>query len=178
MRSSNTVKSRSVWLGALGALHLGLVLCGVLRLRPPAWSGPPGRLLEAYGQWSGASSQFAFFAPEVTPSVRVTFELELDSGERVLDTLEGADDAMNVRTYCLAINFHLLGRHDTLARAWAAKMFGRHPEARALTLRLEQFQLPSMERYHAGERPGWSERYQARFERRPALPAQARADAP
>jgi hypothetical protein len=176
--SSNTVKSRHVGLWALGALHLVLVLCGVLRLRPPAWSGPPGRLLEAYGQWSGASSQFAFFAPEVTPSVRVSFELGLDSGERVLETLATGDDVMNVRTYCLALNFHLLGRHDDLARAWAAKMFGRHPEARSLTLRLEQFRLPSMERYHAGERPGWSERYQAHFERRAPSAARAQAEVP
>jgi len=169
--SDNTPRWHGFAVGA-ALLHLLLVLCAVLHVRPP---GVP---LQFYGQWSGASNPFNFFAPVITPSVQVSFEMALDSGELVREEMRTSDDVMNVRTYCLALNFHLMGSQDDVARAWAAKMFGRHPTARSVTLRMEEFRLPSMEQYREGQRPRWAERYQASFERRPPSTAQAHAVPP
>ncbi|WP_434384104.1 hypothetical protein [Melittangium boletus] len=154
---------------AVGAalVHLLLVLCSVLHLPHP------GRPLRFYAQWSGADRQYKFFAPDITPSVRVTFETTLESGERVREEMRTTDDVMDVRMYCLSLNFHLLGGQDDVARAWAAKVFGRHATARSVSLRMEEFRLPPLARYHEGQRPHWAERYQASFERRPASVAQA-----
>jgi hypothetical protein len=58
-------------------------------------------------------------------------------------------------------------------------MFGWHPEARAVTVRVDALRLPTMERYRAGERPGWTKRYELGFEhRRPASLPQAQAVMP
>ncbi|MDC0709560.1 hypothetical protein POL68_13905 [Stigmatella sp. ncwal1] len=75
---------------------------------------------------------------------------------------------MNLRVHSMLIRFGLKDIQDLLARSWGAAMFGRHPDARAVTVIVNVFDLPSMEGYRAGERPAWKEQYRAVLERRVA----------
>lgn len=170
--------ARHLLVVAVAATNLLLVLGNALHLPLPPTRSAPGRLLRMYGQWAGASIQFNFFAPHVTPSVRVSFDVERASGDTVREGLGAGDEALDVRTYCMALRFEAQGNPDDMARAWAAMMFGRYPDARALTVRVDSLRMPPMERYAAGERPEWQERYRLGFEhRRRAFPAPAQAQA-
>ena len=167
--------------GVLAAAHLILVLCSALTIPTLSLRHLPGKLSFVYGKWSGALSRFSFFAPNVAPPMRVVCEVVLDSGERVTDNLDFDNEALKIRAYAMSLRFN--GNHskddtkDDMARAWAALMFGRHPDAHALTVRMERMRVPSMEQYRAGERPSWYETYRADFELRPS-PSAAQASNP
>lgn len=156
---------------ALALAHLVVVVCSVTKLRSRHVDGPGGRLLQAYAAWTGAGSRFNFFAPGINASVRVAFDMRTDSGERIRDDFQSDSEAMSLRAYCMVLRFGLKTEQDELARAWAATMFGRYPEARTVTVSLEQLHLPTMEQYQEGERPTWKELYRAEFEHRPASSA-------
>ncbi|NBD07731.1 MULTISPECIES: hypothetical protein [Corallococcus] len=147
-------------------LHLLWVACGALQV--PLFTGT-GRLAswaQVYTHWTGAGSRFSFFAPGVSPAVRVSFDVEQSSGEHVRDQFKFENSAVNVRIHSMLLRFGLKEGRDALARAWAAAMFGRHPDARAVTVRVEALRLPTMEAYREGARPEWSDAYRAGFEHR------------
>ncbi|MCY1035528.1 hypothetical protein OV207_29075 [Corallococcus sp. BB11-1] len=163
----------------LAALHMLLVACGALRI-PVVTSAPDAvrPWAKGYTHWTGASSGYSFFAPGVSPAVRVSFELEHPSGERLRDDFEFDDSAVNVRIHSMLLRFGIEKSRDALARAWAATMFGRHPEARSVTVRVDTLHIPRMGEHHDGERPFWSEGYRAVFERRAPAASSVGAVAP
>jgi hypothetical protein len=65
------------------------------------------------------------------------------------------------------------GAERALAASLAGTIFGRHPEAREVAVRLEYFEPASMEAYRLGDRPRPSPLYEARFARRAQPPAGA-----
>lgn len=169
--SSSLLTTRHKLLVALAALHLVVVVCSVTKLRTRHAESTWGLLLQGYAAWTGAGSRFNFFAPGINSSVRATFALKGDSGEPIRDDFQSDSGAMNLRAYCMVLRFGMKAQQDELARAWAATMFGRHPEARTVTVSLERLRLPTMEQYQEGQRPAWTELYRADFEHR--LPSSA-----
>lgn len=148
---------------AVAVVHLSVVACGASHVQLP------GVLLQAYGRLSGADYGFAFFAPGVGSEQRVSFEVTQGSGEVVRDDFRSENEAVNLRIHSMLIRFKRKNIQDRMASSWAAAMFGRHPEARSVTVLVEEFHLPSMQAHRSGERPAWREIYRASFERR--LPA-------
>ncbi|MBU8899641.1 hypothetical protein DRW03_03160 [Corallococcus sp. H22C18031201] len=161
-----TLTARHALLMSLAAVHLLLVLSSALGLRPLQVLGSLGSIGQVYAAWSGASSQFSFFAPGVSPAVRVSFRAERESGGEIRDDFRFDSAAMNLRIHSMLLRFGLKDVQDPLARSWAAAMFGRHPDARSVTVRVEALRLPSMEAYRAGDRPEWMDAYRAVFEHR------------
>ncbi|MBZ4375193.1 hypothetical protein [Corallococcus sp. AS-1-6] len=161
----------------LAVLHLMLVTCGALHIR--LFQAPTGTnaWVRGYAHWTGAASRFSFFAPGVSPAVRVSFDVEHPDGEHEQDDFQFDNDALNVRVYAMLLRFDLNNGQDAMARAWAATMFGQHPEARAVTVRMELLEVPTMEAHRDGAPLVWTETYKAVFEHRlasaPSLAAQA-----
>ncbi|NPC75528.1 MULTISPECIES: hypothetical protein [Corallococcus] len=162
----HTLTPRHGLLTGLAVLHLLMVARGALHvpLLPLTDTGRPWA--QAYGHWTGSSSGFSFFAPGVSPAVRVSFDLEGASGEQLHDDFRSDNGAVSVRIHSMNLRFSLEESRDALARAWAAAMFGRHPDAKAVTVRVESLQLPSMEGHMQGSQPLWTEAYRAEFQRR------------
>ena len=106
MQPSRPMKPLFVLALVLAAAHLVLVLCGALRVRLFPVKSAPDRALGIYGRWSGASSQFSFFAPTITPSLRVSFDVGMDSGDVVHDSLFFEDEAMRLRAYAMSLRFN------------------------------------------------------------------------
>ncbi|WP_434380614.1 hypothetical protein [Melittangium boletus] len=175
------LKPGFVLLCALAAVHLLLVLVGAAHVRLFPATSTPHQLHMAYGAWTGATSGYAFFAPGISQAHRISVDLTLPSGEVVHEPFRFSNDSLDIRAYSMALRFSAWNRkadyQDNLARAWAATMFGRHPEARQATVRVEKMELPSMEAYRAGERPSWTELYRADLALRPT-PSSARASLP
>ncbi len=162
----HTLTPRHGLLTGLAALHLLMVACGALHVPFSGMAATVSPWARAYGHWTGSSSGFSFFAPGVSPAVRVSFDLEGASGAPLHDDFRSDNGAVSLRIHSMNLRFNLEESRDALARAWAAAMFGRHPDARSVTVRVESLQLPSMEAHLQGSRPLWTEAYRAVFERR------------
>ncbi len=141
------------------AAHLVLVVCGasgVLFTGNPNRDSLAFRPVRLYGALSGAENGFGFFAPGVGPQLRATFTLSDASGHTWTDTLEqNLTHEAKLRvagTVPLAME---PGFREDLYRSWIGTMFGRHPEARRVVLRLEVFDPPTMDEYRAGARARW-----------------------
>jgi hypothetical protein len=52
-----------------------------------------------------------------------------------------------------------------MAASWAGMMFGRHPQAVEVVVRVELCTLPTLEQYRAGQQPSWDTIYEATFGR-------------
>lgn len=57
------------------------------------------------------------------------------------------------------------GLYQALAASLVGTVLGRHPEARAVTFRLDEYDPVSMAEYRAGRRTDWQEIYRASFQR-------------
>jgi hypothetical protein len=152
----------------IALLHLMWAGLGAFQVPPFQGATPVDVWARGYASWTGANSRFSFFAPGVSPAIRASFDVADAEGRAVQDRFLFDSGAVNVRMHAMMLRFDLKQGRDTLARAWAASMFGRYPEARAVTVRVEAMALPSMEAYREGERPHWLDAYRAGFEHRPA----------
>ncbi|NPC52427.1 hypothetical protein HPC50_35785 [Corallococcus exiguus] len=162
----HTLTPRHGLLTGLAVLHLLMVARGALHVPLLPLTDTARTWTQAYGHWTGSSSGFSFFAPGISPAVRVSFDLEGASGEPMHDDFRSDNGAVNVRIQSMNLRFSLEESRDALARAWAAAMFGRHPDARTVTVRVESLRLPSMEGHQQGAQPLWTEAYRAEFQRR------------
>lgn len=154
---------------ALAAAHLTLVAAGAFGWHPPAL-GPAGRALDDYGALSGASSRFDFFAPAVASPLRATFTTIDAAGRARACALEdGANREAQLRIASVVTCFYHAEYRPELRRAlaasWAATVFGHHPAAERVVVRVEVDDLPTMAQYRAGWRPRWRPVYEAVFTR-------------
>ena len=161
-----------LWL-ALGAGHLALVTLGAggVSLRE---LGLPGRALETYGGLSGANSGYGFFAPGVSSQLGARFDVALRDGATIRASLAtGSSHEADIRAGNIIDQFASVDDDEdeesaarvrrALAASLAGTMFGRHPEAAAVVVRLETFTPVSMEAWRGGERPRWLPLYTAKF---------------
>jgi hypothetical protein len=158
--------ARRYWV-ILGAavVHLGLAIGGAAE---SDFDGPKG-LISTYAALSGADSGYGFFAPAVGTQLRLLFHVVDEQGNRTSDVLEtGVSHEADVRVGDLIAVFWLKDQElqRALAGSWAGRMFGRHPEAQKIVVHLDAYDLPDMDEYRAGRRPGWEPYYEASFVRR------------
>ena len=109
-------------------------------------------VLELYGKISGTSSRFGFLGARVRSPMRVFFEILEADGQTVTESLESGpgESALHVR-------------QRPIVAAWADAVFARHPGAKAVQVRIEAYEMPSMEEFRQGGEPKWHGYYQASF---------------
>jgi len=155
------------WLLALAVAHLLVVgyLASNLQLIK---NGAARAILYTYGSYSGANMKYGFFAPSIGTQYRAFFDV-LDSQEhRFTDTLGNGDSGEAQIRLSNVIALFASSNGDSkvqraLAASWAGKIFGRHPDAQEVWIRVEGYRLPSSKAFRHSERPGWVEIYRARF---------------
>jgi hypothetical protein len=128
-------------------------------------SKPPGNLVRAYGDLTGAANNYGFFAPAVASQIRARFLIAPAEGPSSVDTLEVRRPETDLRLNTMLSFFGVSEAQDLLARSWAATMFGKHPEAVTVTVVADTFILPTMREYREGKRPQWVEFYRGVFAR-------------
>jgi hypothetical protein len=150
---------------AAACVHLALVVCGAAGLVPLSGKYAAGRILAAYGDYSGANNAYGFFAPTVASEWRTTFtvcdrekhcvdvepERPNAEGEVLLTTIDALYAEPEVR--------------DLLAASRAAAAFGRYPTAQAIVVKGGVFDVPPMAAYRAGRRAQWRDVYGYAFRR-------------
>jgi hypothetical protein len=166
------MSKRHAFATALALGHLILVACGAAGLSLLPDSCPPGRALRWYGAVTEAGNGYGYFAPSVGSPSRVTFLLSDGAGRTWADALDpGGSPEVRLRVGTIALQSADPELRPHLAASWAARMFGRHPDAREVVVRIELHELPSMAQYRAGERPRWEKVYEATFRRTGQLPS-------
>jgi hypothetical protein len=154
---------RHLCITVVAACHLALVVCGASGQRLLAGAGPAIRL---YGVLSGAENSFGFFAPGVASQIRVTFTLQDQAGRQwTLAPPSAGGREVELRMISMLSLFRAEGDElrDVLAASWAGTMLVRSPEARQVTVLVEEQVLPAPDPYRQGARPRWEMLYQATF---------------
>lgn len=159
---------RLLLVGALSG-HLALVVAGAAHLTSRV-HGPVARGLRFYDALSGAGDSYSFFAPAIGPQLRAKFALSTPQGERSEETLEtGKSREVGFRLGTLAGTVYLVAERTDLRRAFlgalAANRLGAHPDASMVQVSIEEWVMPTMAEYRAGERPRWRSLQGATFAR-------------
>jgi hypothetical protein len=88
--------------------------------------------------------------------MRVHFEIVEADGQTVSDTSERVPD--------LAALLKVDERSKrAMAAAWAEKVFAHHRGARAIRVKVEAYEIPSMEEFRQGGEPTWRRSYEGSF---------------
>lgn len=148
--------------------HLSFVVLGALSLDPWSKLGKIGMILTFYGEATGASSGYGFFAPGVGSQLRSKFFTESFNGITAEALLANPLNRESDLRLGNLVGWFWNDRADrkiqrSLAASWAGKIFGDDPGARTVTVRLESYYLPSMKQYREGQRPDWRFFYEAKF---------------
>lgn len=151
---------------AFAGVHLILVACGAagVRLFPASL---PGEAVRVYGALSGADNGYGFFAPGVGPQFKTTFVMTDRNGRQWTDTLQlGESHEANLRFTGISTLLPSMGEEERqrVLQSFAAMMFGRHPKAATVVVRLELYgfertardvDYPTMDEFRRGVRPRW-----------------------
>lgn len=153
---------------AFGIVHLSLVALGAAQVDLERL-GRVGQVLAAYGSLSGSTTGYSFFAPGVGSPMRAQFDVTGSDGRTVTETLAAGDreSALRLGNIIEAARDRMEEKatRRALAASWAGHVLARHPFARSVKVRLEEYDLPTMTDSRRGASEGWVPIYSATFRR-------------
>src|SRR4051812_29696199 len=103
---------------ALGLVHLALVVVGGSQMK--LGESVPAKLFRYYGALSGASADYAFFAPGVNSPLRASFYLTDEKGETIREGTDGSNREVSIRLGDIAESFRDKLFDEKLRRSLAA----------------------------------------------------------
>jgi len=166
-------KNKVLW-ASLATSYLVLAAFGASQIHLPTARWLPRtfeRVFRAYGVLSGGNVSFNYFAPGVGSELRVRFEILGADGRRVSVQWPGAvsrEASLKINNivglFANTVGDEKLRRN--LAASWAGKVFERHPGARKVTVLIESYDLPVMQRWQRGDRTSWKHYYKVSFVRK------------
>jgi hypothetical protein len=161
------MNKRTIYLVAFAGCHLLLVICGAAGVGLLPSASGPGGALRWYGAVSGADSSYGFFAPDVGSDARAMLTIVDNAGRSWTEPLEKAgNQELRVRLGNAFSQAADGTGQRGLAASWAARIFGRHPEASVVTVRVQIYDIPTMQEFRSGETPAWITVYERAFRRR------------
>ena len=115
------------------------------------------RPLKLYGAYSGATTHFNFFAPDVSTQARAQFILSRGGVETRRAELLTESGEANQRLAMMFTYYGVAEARPFLVRSWAIHMLNRHPEADSVEVRVEVLEIPKLAEIKAGKAPRWVE---------------------
>lgn len=158
-------RRRIAWVAA-ACVHLALVLCGAFRVTPVSPKLLLGRVIEAYRDYSGASSAYGFFAPAVAAEWRVKFDACSDPRHCIPVEEERVGHEARLLLVTMDGAFAEEQMRDFMAASYAARQFARLPHANVVLVKAAMYFVPSMRQFRRGVRPQWRNLYGYAFRRR------------
>ena len=146
-------------------LHFALVVCGAIYV-PLTGASLLLNLMGQYGDISGSSSSYGFFAPAVASHNRVSLAVRDVHGNECGDTLlADATSAAALRAGGMVDGFPSFSdtQRRGLTASWASAMFGRHPSAEEVVVGVEIEVLPTMAEWRNGKRSTWHRVYKGAY---------------
>ena len=145
----------SRFLYAVVAIHL--FLTALYATHFVEW-GPSNMLAKtsfAWGEFTGSSNIYSFFAPYVGEQTNVIYTVVDSSGSQQVYRLTGHSREILNRLNT-AYNFLSLSEtHDVLCQSFAIQVFSRFPSASIVRVHIIKQTMPSMEQQKAGGQIRW-----------------------
>jgi hypothetical protein len=141
---------------ATAACHLLLVVSGAARFFPACLGERAQQAVEVYGEYSGSSSGYGFFAPSVGAQWDAKFSCYAADGRGWEDdAVMPGNREVQLRVSTLLGMFGDSKLQEMLAASWAAREFSKYPEAVLVNVHVRAYLLPTMAEYRQGARPAW-----------------------
>lgn len=137
----------------------------------PAAKGPFRPLLAAYEHFAGIEAGYGYFAPNVTNSYQIGFELHYPDGRSESDVPVVSSHAAGLRLASLLDKIGRTENEDTrelMIKLLCLASFREHAGAHTIRAVLSEVELPGAYQYQRGERPTNRELIEYTFEREPA----------
>ncbi len=160
------MNKKQLFLTAFALAHVAIMASSAFRLRQTGcdWID---RVIGTYAFVTGSGDNFGFFC-SVPNQVRPTFAITDRDGTVHTDHLwpETVNREAALR---YGVSVSMFGNLDDKSRkallgSWSAAMFGRHPNAARVNVRLEAYVVPDWSKSPADAAPRWVEMYSADFE--------------
>jgi hypothetical protein len=160
---------QAVLLAYVAAHFLVIVVTTIAMAAPASFPWPEdsavGKGLARYGDWTGATNNYAFFSPNVADQVIVELTAVDAGGETTVEVLGTGGTQTDLRVFSMMQLLAKFKAQDLQGQSLAAYTFGRHPEAPIAVVVLRIHRLPSMAAARLGEKPYLEEFYRAVFVR-------------
>ena len=160
------MSKKQIILATFAACHLAIMLLSAFRLRHVG-DGWLDRTVGTYAFATGSGDSFGFFC-SVPNQVRPTFTITLSDGTVQSDSLwHGPINREAELRYGVSLSF--FGNLNDESRrqllgSWSATIFGRHPDAVRVEVRMDAYIVPDLAELQRGTQPSWVEIYSAVFE--------------
>jgi hypothetical protein len=141
---------------ALAACHLLLVVSGAARFFPACLGERTRQAVDVYGEYSGSSNGYGFFAPSVGAQWDATFSCYGAAGPGWEDdAVMPGNREVQLRVSTMLSMFGEPELQEMLAASWAAREFSKYPDAVLVNVHVRAYVLPTMAEYRNGARPAW-----------------------
>jgi hypothetical protein len=154
------VARRSLWL-SLAALHLLVIALSAFMVE--TGPGVVGAAIDLYGAWTGAGAVYTYFAPEVSTGGRVRFHVIDHSGRATEFNLGANRHELDLRLVLVGTSLETPKANLLVARSLAALAFAELAEAERVTVRFEDYDLPTIGEARNGRQGEWTAVYSAEF---------------
>jgi hypothetical protein len=118
--------------------------------------------IRAYLNYAGIETGYSYFAPNVPPSYKLLFELQLPDGTIEHDVLGEESAETNIRLASLLDeigNTESDAWREILVKLATYSIWTYHPEATSVRSILGALRLPTLNEFRAGERKSYEFRY-------------------
>lgn len=128
------------------------------------------RVISYYGEITGSTFGYGFFAPGVSSQIRAVFDVvESDARKTTRELKVDSNREVDLRIGDMIEQFIGDERKDpmnfqrALSASLSSAVFAEHPRAQSVTIRLERYDPISMEEFREGKRSSWESLYSAKF---------------
>jgi hypothetical protein len=161
----------------IALFHLALVTAGAATRAADAQRDPGtlGVARAVYGAVTGASFNYSFFTPGIFNELQVHYEITDAQGRtREVPLLTGQNKEADLRTITIYEQFREIAQdvksekairnyRRSISASFARLFFRRYPEAKKVTVRIDNYEPVTIEGFRQGKKPQISLFYRAQF---------------
>jgi hypothetical protein len=132
----------------LAAIHLLLSLSSVLHLNQSVLPDRLGKLLYSWGEFTGSSNIYSFFAPFVGEQVSVLYTLADSMGVQKTWMLEGANHEVDTRIATIYNFVRMKDGEDLFCKSFGNTALRLNPQAQLVRVCIIEQSMPSLRMFN------------------------------
>jgi hypothetical protein len=138
-------------------LGIHLLFTALYAARFAEWGpvNPLNNFSFAWGEYTGSSNVYGFFAPRIGEQTTVIYTLVDSLANQRVCQVEGHSPEFKNRINTIYNFLSLEESYAVLCKSFAIQMFKQHPEAMVVRVHIVRQAMPTMEQYQAGQKIQW-----------------------
>lgn len=143
------------------ALGVHLLFTALYAARFAEWGAvnPVTNTTFAWGEYTGSSNVYGFFAPRIGEQTSVIYTLVDSMANQKICQLQGRSFEFKNRLNTVYNFLSLKESYDVLCKSFAIQMLKQHPEAVIVRVHIIRQAMPTMEQYRTGQTIHWETIY-------------------